>query len=323
MKIYSNSFSYNSIAAVDIARDKYSNDAVYLFITVSGYETRSRFYSETNIMNNNNYKYFYIFNYIELSKKYAREQNDAFFSLLTPTIHTYQFNKDNQILQDIASYITNIKKTETKKLIIDIDISSMPRFIYCSLPILCEHILSKGDHLRVIYSIGKYNPSKFPTYGISDFELFSGKMSLSPVNRTHIIGLSFDSIKTEGIINTLDPRYLITFYTNPAANDYDSNIMLTNCDIIEQSDLSFAVPFHDVEETLSKLISICNDLKEYSDICIIPDGPKTIILLASLIPNIIGTRGIVCFHVQPNRSRTIPPEDTLPTGEILSFEFIK
>jgi hypothetical protein len=139
-----------------------------------------------------------------------------------------------------------------------------------------------------------------------------------------MIGLSFDAMRTEGIINFFDPRYLITYYTIPAAtSEYEDIIKANNLDIISKSDISFQLSFFDFEDSLSKLIAICKDIIDSSDICIIPDGPKNIILISSLIPDILCQRGVVCFHVSPNRSKRIPPVDTLPHGNILGFQLIK
>ena len=324
MKLFSKQFNYKYLENISFESHGLDHNETCILICLSGYETRSRFFIESISEPNIFYNHYFLFNYQELKTKLAREDNDSLFKSYFPKIHEYSINDEKKILMDIVGYIKQIRLSNQKRITIDIDISSMPRYIYCSLPLELGPCLAENDTVRIFYSIGKYNLDKFPTIGTSEFKLFSGQLSLLPVNRTHLIGLSFDAMRTEGIINFFDPRYLVTYYTIPAATkEYEDKILFNNSDIINKSDISFQLSFFDFEDSLSKLIAICKDIIESSDICIIPDGPKNIILLASLIPNILCRRGIVCFHVSPNRSKRIPPIDTLPNGKILGFKLIK
>jgi hypothetical protein len=203
---------------------------------------------------------------------------------------------------DIISSIISTEKYSDVSLSINIDISSMPRFMYCSLPKYLNKILDEKDILVLWYIPGQYIESDFPTAGISNLVLFSGKASLKPQKRAHIIGLGFDSIRSEGMLTVIDPNYLVTFYSNPSFSDeYTKRILNDNKNMFNKSELVIPLNIFDYESSMSKLISISKTLMQEFEVVIIPDGPKPFILIGSIIPDLINTEGIISLHVNSNR----------------------
>lgn len=205
---------------------------------------------------------------------------------------------------------------------IDIDYSSMPRGWYCKLPELFSCLLREADCARFWYSEGIYppDPRELQTAGIESYHLFSGKPTLqTQKRRTHIIGLSYDSVRTQGLISILDPEYIVTCNAyNPRRPEIISNVESVNATILDQAALRISFHVNDVEFMVSKMIETVRDFCSDSDVIIVPDGPKPLIFVMSMIPWLINKVGITCLHVVRN-SNQFNRQDIPPTGDIIGF----
>lgn len=299
--------------------DKYTN----IFIGICGFENR------TNMMiqeiHRNMYKYEIeigiIFNeYRDLnetirSKKIYEKYNTDLFEMQFGDIE----NEIPRLIQKILQ-----ERSSEKNLNINIDISGMPRYFYCSLPIELGKYMKDGDKLKIWYVPGEYVESEFPTAGISKLVRFSGKPSLQPQKRAHILGLGFDSIRSEGMLTVLDPSYLITYYSNPSVNEsYTDRIQKDNKEIIDKSKLVIPMNIFDCESSLSKLVSMVHSLMDEFEVVIVPDGPKIFILLSSLIPEIINCEGVICLHINSNRKKKNQYIDVNAIGKPIGILFSK
>lgn len=292
-----------------------------VFIGVCGYEKRSSKII-TDIFNNNN-MYEGIFGLIFQEYDGLKETIASIseYEKYTKNISKIPYNDMNRSMIAIADIINHEKKIGAH-LSINIDISAMPRYLYCSLPNLFDSVLSDGDILTLWYVPGDYIESEFPTAGISQLQKFSGKASLRPHKKAHLVGLGFDSIRSEGILTVLDPKYLITFYSNPSITDeYTKRIVKDNNRILEKAKLVIPMNIFDCESCLSKMIAIVKALIEDYEVIIVPDGPKPFVLLSSIIPNILSYEGLMCLHIMSNRKDQKRFMDVTPIGNPIGISF--
>ena len=200
----------------------------------------------------------------------------------------------------------------------------MPRSIYCRLPHLITPHLRVLDSCSFWYVPGTYveTDSSFPTAGIEDFKLFSGRSSLNPELRTHFIGLGFDKIRSQAIWTTLDPSNLVSFVADPAVTNnhskksYDANEL-----IINNSKELIKLPVSNFLSSLSTLIDWVKSFHELGDVILVPDGPKPLVMASSLIPNLVGKPGITCFHVSNHNSKDYIPVNVKPINYLAPFGF--
>jgi hypothetical protein len=208
---------------------------------------------------------------------------------------------------------------------IHVDYSSMPRSWYCRLPIEISKYLKSQDKAYFWYSQGKYakKSESWPSAGVNDVFLFSGKASLRPVNnRSHILGLGFDTLRSQAICTVLDPNFFVVTYSYPSNYDTMRNVLLeTNQDIINNSAYSIALPIDDFAFTVSKLVETIRELHSKGDVVLVPDGPKPQVLASSLIPHIFRKSGVFCLHVR-RHEQCYKPVNVFSKGIVNGFSLI-
>lgn len=230
--------------------------------------------------------------------------------------------------QDSATVLTTIKSVLQKKIeekesiSISIDYSSMPRSWYSRLPGILQSILRPQDIVYFWYSEGNYPSiySEYPTAGLDKmFDHFSGKASLLPTKRAHIFALSYDTVRTQGIIDKLEPEYIIVCEAHdPLRSDIQQNIINANENLMSQAAMVVSLDLSDFSFMISKLRELANELSKTSDVILVPDGPKPLILAMSQIPDLLKTPGITCIHANRNFEK-FTPFDVTASGTIIGF----
>lgn len=206
-----------------------------------------------------------------------------------------------------------------------IDYSYMPRQWYCKLPSLLSKYLTQEDKVTYWYAEGEYpnNYNEYPTAGINSFVSFSGKASLrTNLKRTHLIALSYDTIRTEGVLSILDPEMFVacSAYDSDTSN-IKNNVYTLNESVISRANLFVSLHMDDFQFMLSKLCEIANDFYSLGDVILIPDGPKPLIFAMSLVPEFLNRPGITCLHItRNNRDKT--PIDVTSNGKVIGFSTI-
>jgi hypothetical protein len=238
----------------------------------------------------------------------------------TPIVEYSNFNKFMQLISDELIKLLIIDT----KIELHIDYSSMPRNWYCRITLLLIDKLRKIDKAFFWYSEGKYltDGERFPSAGVNDFTVFSGKCSLSSNgHRSHIFGLGYDHIRSQAILSVIDPNYLVVCFAYPPnKKEVSEKIKNANQDIISSAIFTFALPIDDFVYVISKVNDTSRELLNKGDVVLVPDGPKPLILAISLIPNIINKEGIVCLHISRHQSDFMPI-DVTATGIIYGFSF--
>ena len=211
------------------------------------------------------------------------------------------YKNNDKVIDVIVEKIEELKKN-TDKFNLHIDYSSMPRSWYCNIPIKINTILRPYDKVFFWYCEGHYEKKAevWPSAGIEDVYVFYGKSSLRPINnRSHIIGLGFDSIRTQAIQSVLDPGFLVVTCSYPPYNEKLRDVILSkNKSLINTSAFAIELPVDDFEFSISKLYETVKELYDNGDVILVPDGPKPQILATSLIPYMINKTGIICLHIK-------------------------
>ncbi len=302
-----------------------SLDRKSYIITASGYEVRSTEFSRQLIAGCSTAKRmpWLVIGFTDSSNVLARPQNDAFYKS-----HGFEINNFSSLdtvspLRLVTETVkTFIRDSDGKPISIHIDYSCMPRLWYTRLPALIESLLRPADSVTFWYAEGNYVDLILPTAGVEDFSICSGRPTLSPHSRTHIMGLGLDVARSLSIYRVTDPENIVAFYAKSSSvQDHQEQILRIHRDIIAVCDLHVGLPISDFHASFSTLCSLAQQYREFGDVIFVPDGPKPLILASSLVPQVIGERGVISFYVNRRRQGEIIPLDVQSAGPIYGFAF--
>ena len=210
----------------------------------------------------------------------------------------------NQIKKIIIS-----RKKENENIRVHIDYSSMPRRWYYKLPFALQEYLDEKDKLFFWYVSGKYpiDYEAYPSAGIDSFSVL-GKSSLrTNSKRMHVIGLSYDSIRTSAMLSILDPDAYITCKAYDKENqEISANVKLANEQIISGASMIVSLRIDDFSFMVSKLCEIANEFLTLGDVIFVPDGPKPLIFAMSIVPLLLNKPGVTCLHASRNQTCYTP-----------------
>lgn len=292
---------------------------VNLFVTCLGYEERSfNIYEKVkDYIDKSCLMVFTIDDYKTFSPEIVRKI-DAVEDLIVG-----EYAGEYKVQSKIINRVKEISE-EKDVLRIAIDYSSMPRGWYCKLPELIMPLINHDSDLSFWYSEGEYSvsPEFYSTVGIESYHVFSGKPSFSTNrSRTHFIGVGYDAIRTQGLLSILDPEeYVICEAYNPHRREIHDSICKVNEGIIEQTSNVVSLYINDIEFMVSKLKGLINEyyFAGESDVILVPDGPKPLIFIMSIMPWLIDRSGVSCLHVTRN-SNEVKKNNVKAQGGIIGF----
>lgn len=287
-----------------------------VFICAIGYEERSRFLLDKlqNNVCNENILVFY-FDDLKESKEVMTyiEDKDA-SSIKTVDIKYEQGDDAGDI---VISFLNNLKDLSGK---VYIDYSAMPRSWYSKLPFKISQRLSAETYF--LYVVGDY-PCDYKTYPSAGTDSYSliGRPSLRDQKRLHIIGIGYDSIRTEALLSILDPdMYAVCSAHYSLDDEMEQRVHEVNSKVIERAVSSTSLTTDDFSFLVARLCEMANEYLPLGDVVFVPDGPKPLIMAMSLVPQILDREGIVCVHVSRNLECFVPI-DVQPTENVLCFGF--
>lgn len=273
-----------------------------IFICALGYERRSfALYDQVkDIINAKNILIFIFDDYLEYD--YISSSIEQIINLGESVIITVRYDSVTEVENGIIEMIER-KLKEEDNLRIHIDYSSMPRRWYYNLPTILNAKLRNSDQLNFWYVVGKYpgDHKAYPSAGIDSFVVV-GKPSLRvDTKRTHVVGLSYDAIRTSAMISILDPS---SYIACNAYNKYDkeigNNVRCINERVISRAIMETSLQIDDFAFMISKLCEIANEFLPLGDVVFVPDGPKPLIFAMSLVPILLDKVGVSCLHVSRN-----------------------
>lgn len=296
-----------------------------LFVTTSGYEARNIHWfqqTEKHIPPESHVQHLVI-GFREFKTALSRPRNDQFYhdkKLPIETADAEEGRTFHELVAERIAGLLNVAKHEPIE--VHVDYSCMPRLWYCHLPRLFLKVLRPHDRAFLWYTPGEYPDCEYPTAGVEDFTVFSGRPSLNPRARTHIFGLGFDRVRSQAIWSVLDPQNLVCFYADPAVKpSYVDRVKIDNHDVLAAANHMFSVPVRDFIYAYGLIASIVTEFRNVGDVVIVPDGPKPLILASSLIPMRLGVPGVLCFHVTRRKGQNYKPVDVTPIGEPFGLSF--
>src|SRR5437773_3865958 len=227
-----------------------------LFVATSGYEKRAtewtrRILAERQLSDGDE---FFVAGFGDFPTALSRPANDEFYLKSELEITECGSSRDTLFADRLKERVTGLteRATAEQRIEVHIDYSCMPRRWYCPLPSFLEGALRQQDQMFFWYTPGLYPDSGYPTAGTADFKVFSGRASLSAQSRTHLFGLGFDRVRSQAIWSVLDPRNLVCFYADPAADpSYVERVRQDNQEALDAAAYTFTVPVDDFATTFS------------------------------------------------------------------------
>ena len=196
-----------------------TSDGIRILITTSGYEERSTYWINKTIkkIKPSDKNIFITIGFNEYRNELSRKFNDEYYIKKKIKIEIPKTDGWTDFRTLLLELFTQKIGADLNKnpIEIHVDYSCMPRVWYCRLPMFLETYFKKSDKIFFWYTPGEYPKAEYPSAGVEDFQIFSGKPSLSPLFRTHIFGLGFDRIRSQAIWSVIDPDNLICFYSEP------------------------------------------------------------------------------------------------------------
>lgn len=168
-----------------------------------------------------------------------------------------------------------------------VDYSCMTKYWYYSIIL---YLTKREIKIKKIITFFSYTPSKFsepqsPKPNI-DIAPLPGKY-IVPTDKPKalIVCLGYEQNKAEGIIDHLDPKISIIFYTDPASQpEFVATLRENNKNILaDKSDFVITYPFDDLLFLEQKLTAIYHALKNDYSIIIAPIGPKPFTFISMLL----------------------------------------
>lgn len=257
-------------------------------------------------------------------KKYPIAKKNREFVLKNSIVpETVSYSNYDAVVNIINKTVKHAKESN-KVINLHVDYSSMPRSWYCRLAINAKNFLGPKDRIYFWYSQGEYSNEieSWPNAGIQDFTVFSGRASLRPNNnRSHILGVGFDHARASAICSVLDPSYLVVTYSHAQEDSaMRSKIKNLNQRLNCLSAYSVTLPVDDFKFSCSKLYETVKELLPNGDVILVPDGPKTQILTASLMPSLFDGSGVICLHVKRHCS-SYAAINIKPNGKVSGFSY--
>lgn len=213
------------------------------------------------------------------------------------------------------------KYTEGGKSVhLTIDYSSMPRNWYCCL----ARAALTGEldcEVEFVYVSAELGAKQYPCVGNGDFTIFAGDARITTTLQFHVFGLGFDSIRTHGIWNYLDPYYTTCLIAQtPNNQDAIDRVKKENHEILRNSDKNLQVPINDFRKLVASIVDTIRDYIVSGDVSLVPDGPKPLILAMSIAPMFFGLPGAYSWHVAHAKPEGYSPIDVEGVDCIYCFK---
>jgi hypothetical protein len=296
-----------------------------LIVVTSGYESRSKYWSEGVIdrLPPSEHTEYLVLGFRDFDEALSRKENDKFYEshgLIPQVVDSRERENVTRLVREAVGQM--FARGGASRVEVHVDYSCMPRKWYCELPTVIGSALGARGSAYFWYTDGVYPETDYPTAGIEDFQVFSGRPSLGASFRTHMFGLGFDRIRSQAIWSIIDPQNLVCFFADPAVKpEYVERVKQDNRLVLSAARLSFSVPLNDFVSAYSRIAAVATEYREIGDVVLVPDGPKPLILAASLVPIRLGRNGITCVHVARRKNEDFIPVDVLPLGDPVGFCF--
>lgn len=295
-----------------------------MLVVVSGYESRSTYLAHLIHNRDALHKFakILVLGFAGHKDNPRRIENDIWYKSVGQSIVQLTSDHSDEALKLIVKSANElIEKSPDKSVRVHLDYSSMPRSWYCNIARTLPNSLRLLDCLSMWYCHGNYQEAQLPTAGVDDFVRYAGKPSLAANTRTHILGIGFDFVRSSAIKTVLDPQEMIVFYgVSDSFPEYRERALKENWNLIENASTVVALPTDDFVGSYGQLNYIVRDTLRGGDVILVPDGPKPLVLAASLISFEYGRPGVVSIHVKRRKDKGGGCFEVAGRGDPVAFD---
>ncbi len=287
-----------------------------VFICTVGYEERSRYLLNQmkNLISNENILVLFFEDLKGTNEIIAYIEEKRALSIKTVEV---RYEQGEDVADIIISFLTGLQDVTGN---VYVDYSAMPRSWYSKLPVKMSRKLS--SEVFFLYVVGEYpcDYKAYPSAGIDSYSII-GRPSLRDKKRLHVIGIGYDSVRTEALLSILDPdMYAVCSAHFSKDDEMELKVREVNRQVLEQAVSSVSLSTDDFSFLVARLCEIANEYLPLGDVVFVPDGPKPLIMAMALVPQLIKKEGVVCMHVSRNLD-CYEPMDVRPTDNVLCFGF--
>lgn len=288
-----------------------------IFICAIGYEERSRYLLNKlkNHVSHDKILMLYFDDLRETKEIMTYIEEKRIYGIKTINV---KYEQGDDVADLIIAFLDGIKDIIGN---VYIDYSAMPRSWYSKLPDKISQKLQAEVYF--LYVVGDYpcDYKAYPSAGIDSYSLI-GRSSLRDKKRLHIIGIGYDSVRTEALLSILDPdMYAVCSAHYSQDDDMEQRVQEVNLKVLERAVSSVSLFTDDFSFLVARLCEMANEYLPLGDVVFVPDGPKPLIMAMSLVPQIINKEGVVCMHVSRNLE-CYEPMDVQPTEKVLCFGYM-
>jgi hypothetical protein len=268
-----------------------------LLISFVGYEERSIFLLKKSLKIG--VKWTKIFTFSNSQEAFSLASNLKWAGAKKLTLTETSRCKLREGLYSILKAIRVLKRAnKIECLDVHIDYSSLPREWYCML--FWRLSRRKGIRLFGWYVAGSYKMADtYPCVGVGEWEIFFSQSRITSRSRSTILGLSLDWVRTLGIIDRLNSDEYYAVAASPLRGGGMKDILeKLNYEIISGSQNFTFLPIEDFSRMFFGVRDIILHLLGVSDVEVVADGPKPLVLAMTLAAATFGRPGVHCWHVR-------------------------
>jgi hypothetical protein len=259
------------------------SEKIDFLIAASGYQTRSTHLAAMNLAPGARK---FMLSFSEDDHHELRQRHESAFLEMGFRIFKASPDKPEEV-DDLIREICNVSSDREINLLVDY--SCMPRLWFaCILDSLTRNDF-KAERIKVFFS---YTPKKFSLKTGKNTLKYLGPMIVSKDHLKKskpiamVAGLDNNFKSTMELINKLNPSTILAFIPeNSHDPEYTASVVENNKKLLEVLDKNNIIRYEalDPEGINSILTSRCLDLRLKHEVVIVPQGPKSFSLVASLL----------------------------------------
>lgn len=287
-----------------------------LFISASGYETRSIFLAQRIPADQAKRKVTFAFT--ERCEEISRRFNDKVYEQLNFEVVTASAASSRELIAFLEGFCRSVHQPEINVLV---DYSSMPKLWYEAI---IEFFTEHEGHFQNVHVWFSYTPSEYAaaTSNVSN-KYFQPEVPVLPTTKpiALLIGLGYEKGRAEDLAKKLKAQVTYLFYSDPAVDPrFVSELLDNNKNLLKNLDTTKTItyPIYDLNYINTSLTKLCIDLRLSHQIVLAPIGPKPFTLMCFLLnaryPDIKLWR--IMSGIQSN------PTDRKPHGELLIYKLL-
>lgn len=186
-------------------------------------------------------------------------------------------NHDGYWATQWSKTISAAFRSARRPINIFVDYSSMPRAVYGSLLVEAFlHLADKINSITFAYVPGIHTAEMNGSRGVQGLRgLIGTDGSFSHQETAFIIGLGYDGILSETIIELFHVTHFSCMYAAPGVSDDGADrVLAVNSSLLSRAELVATAPAWSVEHAVHEVDRLCDWYMDQRDVLLVPVGPK-------------------------------------------------